>query len=136
MAGRRRKREKEDEFMNSMNGVEKGRRGEDLAVAFLLERGYRILQRNWRKKTGEIDIIADKAGMLVFCEVKSRRGCSFGVGAEAVDARKQHRIIQTALLYLQYFRLVDRPCRFDVIEIDFSGPNLPAVHHIPNAFGG
>ena len=61
MAGRRRKREKEDEFMNSMNGVEKGRRGEDLAVAFLLERGYRILQRNWRKKTGEIDIIADKA---------------------------------------------------------------------------
>ena len=122
--------------MSLMNGVEKGRRGEDLAVAFLLERGYRILQRNWRKKTGEIDIIADKAGILVFCEVKSRRGCSLGAGAEAVDARKQHRIIQTALLYLQYFRLVDRPCRFDVIEIDFSGPNLPAVHHIPNAFGG
>ena len=122
--------------MSLMNGVEKGRRGEDLAVAFLLERGYRILQRNWRKKTGEIDIIADKAGMLVFCEVKSRRGSSFGAGAEAVDPRKQHRIIQTALLYLQYFRLLDRPCRFDVIEIDFSGPNLPAVHHIPNAFGG
>lgn len=119
-----------------MNGVEKGRRGEDLAVAFLLERGYRILQRNWRKKTGEIDIIADKDGILVFCEVKSRRGYSFGAGAEAVDARKQHRIIHTALLYLQYFRLVDRLCRFDVIEIDFSGPNLPSVHHIPNAFGG
>ena len=121
--------------MSLMNGVEKGRRGEDLAVAFLLERGYRILQRNWRKKTGEIDIIADKAGMLIFCEVKSRRGCSFGAGAEAVGARKQHRIIQTALLYLQYFRLADQPCRFDVIEIDFSGPDLPAVRHIPNAFG-
>ena len=120
---------------NFMTGVEKGRRGEDLAAAFLLERGYRILQRNWRRKTGEIDIIAEKSDLLVFCEVKSRTGTCFGVGAEAVDRRKQTKIIRTALLYLQQYHLMDHACRFDVIEIDVAGA-VPLIRHLPNAFGG
>jgi len=121
--------------MSCMNGVEKGRRGEDLAVVFLLERGYQILQRNWRMKTGEIDIIAEQSGTLVFCEVKSRRNLCYGSGAEAVDARKQQRIIRTALLYLQRFHLFNRPCRFDVVEVLMPSPDCPSIHHIPNAFG-
>lgn len=117
-----------------MNGVEKGRCGEDLAAAFLLKRGYRILIRNWRLKTGEIDIIAEQSGVLVFCEVKSRRSLLYGSGAEAVDRRKQQRIIRTALLYMQGLQL-DRPCRFDVIEIMMTSPEYPVVNHIINAFG-
>lgn len=118
-----------------MNCVEKGRRGEDLAAVFLLEQGYLIRHRNWRMKTGEIDIIAEKAGLLVFCEIKSRRNACYGSGAEAVNGRKQQHIIRTALLYLQKFQLFNRPCRFDVVEILMSSPDCPLIHHIPNAFG-
>ena len=118
-----------------MNGVEKGRRGEDLAVVFLLQQDYRILHRNWRMKTGEIDIIAEHLGTLVFCEVKSRTSLCYGSGAEAVNGRKQQRIIRTALLYMQYFHLFSQPCRFDVIEILMTASENPSVRHIPNAFG-
>lgn len=118
-----------------MNGVEKGRRGEDLAVVFLLERGYRILHRNWRMKTGEIDIIAEMEGTLIFCEVKSRNSLRYGSGAEAVDGRKQKRIIRTALLYMQKFQFNDCSCRFDIIEILSPSTEESLVHHIPDAFG-
>ena len=118
-----------------MNGVEQGRRGEDLAVAFLLEQGYRILQRNWREKTGEIDIIAEYAGILVFCEVKSRRSVCFGTGAEAVGRRKQQHIIRTALLYMQKYKGADTPCRFDIMEVIPGHAGITALNHIENAFG-
>jgi putative endonuclease len=118
-----------------MNGVEKGRRGEDLAAAFLLHQGYKILHRNWRMKTGEIDIIAEQLGTVVFCEVKSRTSLCYGSGAEAVNVQKQQRIIRTALLYMQHFHLFSQPCRFDVIEILMTSFENPSVHHIPNAFG-
>ncbi len=121
--------------MISMNCVEKGRRGEDLAAVFLLDRGYQILQRNWRMKTGEIDIIAQRSGELVFCEVKSRSSLCHGSGAEAVNVPKQQRIIRTALLYMQCFHLSNYPCRFDVIEILMGSADQPSIHHIPNAFG-
>ena len=118
-----------------MNCVETGRRGEDLAVVFLLDRGYRILERNWRQKTGEVDIIAEVGGILVFCEVKSRRSVWYGTGAEAVDRRKQQHIIRTALLYMQKFRIKDTPCRFDIIEVMLGYAGQPSLNHIKNAFG-
>ena len=118
-----------------MNGVEQGRRGEDLAVVFLLGRGYRILQRNWRQKTGEIDIIAETAGVLVFCEVKSRRSLCCGTGAEAVGRQKQQHIIRTAMLYMQKYKLTDTPCRFDIIEVMPGYAGQPTLNHIENAFG-
>ena len=118
-----------------MNGVEKGRRGEDLAVAFLLQKGYRVIHRNWRMKIGEIDIIAEDSGTLVFCEVKSRSSLDYGSGAEAVNVQKQQRIMQTALLYMQHFHIIDKPCRFDVIEILKRSSKNPSIHYIPNAFG-
>jgi len=118
-----------------MNGVEKGRCGEDLAVVFLLERGYRILNRNWRVKSGEIDIIAEYGRYLIFCEVKSRSSLRYGSGAEAVDARKQQRILRTAMLYLQRYNRLSSLCRFDVIEILMTSPEHPEIRHIQNAFG-
>ena len=118
-----------------MNGVDQGRRGEDLAVVFLLENGYRILERNWRQKTGEVDIIAKRGRVLVFCEVKSRSSKCFGSGAEAVGRRKQEHIIRTALLYMQKFRLTDTPCRFDIIEVMPGDKGQAVLNHIENAFG-
>ena len=118
-----------------MNGVEKGRRGEDLAVAFLLERGYGILERNWRQKTGEVDIIARCGDMLVFCEVKSRRSLCCGSGAESVDRRKQFHIIRTAMIYMQKLNLTDQACRFDIIEVMPGICGVPVLNHIENAFG-
>ena len=118
-----------------MNGVEKGRRGEDLAVAFLLLKGYKVIHRNWRMKIGEIDIVAEHSGTLVFCEVKSRTSLNYGAGAEAVNSRKQQRIMRTALLYMQHFNIFNQPCRFDVIEILKISSKNPSIHYIPNAFG-
>ena len=118
-----------------MNGVEKGRRGEDLAAAFLLRRNIRIIARNWRCRAGEIDIIAEDSGIVVFCEVKSRESLCFGSGAEAVDCRKQRRILRAASLYLQRMRWENRPCRFDIVEILRQSSGQPEIHHIPDAFG-
>lgn len=117
-----------------MNGVEKGRRGEDLAAAYLFSRGYRICARNWRKKTGEIDLIAEQDGMFVFVEVKSRSSHQFGSGAEAVNRKKQLRIIQVARLYLAENRLQKVRCRFDVIEIYFHKDRETEINHIIGAF--
>ena len=118
-----------------MNGVEKGRRGEDLAAVFLLERGYRIIARNWRRKTGEIDIIAVRGKMLVFCEVKCRRGYAYGSGAEAVGRKKQLHIIYTAMLYMQKTGQSENLCRFDIVEVYMPDSDHPVINHIMNAFG-
>ena len=122
--------------MKIMNCVEKGHRGEDLAVAFLFAKKYRILTRNWRIKAGEIDIIALDGQTLVFCEVKSRSSTRFGTGAEAVDARKQRKIVQVAMLYLQRYSLWNQRCRFDVIEILQPSLGEPQIRHFINAFNG
>ena len=122
--------------MKKMNCVEKGHRGEDLAVDFLFVKGYRILTRNWRIKAGEIDIIAQDGDTLVFCEVKSRSSTRFGTGAEAVDVRKQRKIAQVATLYLQRYRLSNQRCRFDVIEILQPEQDQPQIQHFINAFSG
>ena len=122
--------------MKKMNCVEKGHRGEDLAAAFLCAKGYRILTWNWRIKAGEIDIIALDGETLVFCEVKSRSSTCFGTGAEAVDARKQRKILQVAKLYLQRYNLWNQRCRFDVVEILQPTQREPQIRHFMNAFSG
>lgn len=116
-----------------MNCLMTGRRGEDLAAVFLLEKGYRLLERNWRTRAGEIDIIVEVHGVIVFCEVKARRSNRYGSGSEAVNRRKQLKLIQIATLYLQKHGKLESRCRFDVLEIDF-GNGKEAVRHIENAF--
>ena len=108
-----------------------GKLGEDLACAELERRGYAILDRRYRTKFGEIDIVASDAGTTVFVEVKTRVGEAFGGGAEALTAWKQRRVTQMAVDYLARHRLHDRPCRFDVvtIEMDDGRPRIQVYAH-------
>lgn len=95
-----------------------GSRYEETATAFLEQNGFRILEQNYRNRTGEIDIIAREGQYLVFVEVKYRRDGSCGFPEEAVDSRKQHKIRRTASCYLYGKGYGDStPCRFDVVSI-------------------
>ena len=94
-----------------------GRVGEEAAVAALRGHGYRILDRNVRFRRGELDVIAEEAGDLVFVEVKARRSGSHGTPAEAVVGRKQRVLAHLAAAYLARRALDERPCRFDVVEV-------------------
>ncbi|MBX3121444.1 MAG: YraN family protein [Nitrospira sp.] len=111
-----------------------GDEGEGQAEAYLRRQGYRILGRNVRSPLGELDLIADDGGTLVFVEVKRRRSGAYGGAIEAVDARKRAKLIQLASQYLAQHRLHDRPCRFDVVLIQDDAGSGAAVQHIANAF--
>jgi putative endonuclease len=110
-----------------------GKLGEDLACAELERRGYAILERRYRTRFGEIDIVAREGGTTVFVEVKTRVGEQFGGGAEALTAWKQRRITQMAVDYLARHRLHDRPCRFDVVTIEMEG-GQPLIQVYAHAF--
>lgn len=119
-----------------MNHIELGKWGEAKARSFLSAKGYQILATHYQIKSGEIDIVAQDADVIVFVEVKTRRSSAFGTPAEAVNYRKQRKIIATALCYLQFSALQDRAVRFDVIEVYLSFQQKSQIHHIINAFGG
>ena len=110
-----------------------GKLGEDLACAELERLGYAILDRRYRTKYGEIDIVAREAGTTVFVEVKTRVGEQVGGGAEALTAWKQRRITQMAVDYLARHRLHDQPCRFDVVTIEMEG-GQPRIQVYAHAF--
>ena len=118
------------------NTAETGSKGEEYAAAYLRKRRYRILGRNFRTKYGEIDIIAAKGSYTVFVEVKTRHENSLTMPFEAVDLRKQRRIITTAAIYCKEKGLYDKPLRFDVIEVYVDRQSLKclSVNHIENAF--
>jgi putative endonuclease len=95
-----------------------GASGEDAAAAWYLAAGYTVLDRNWRVREGELDLVAVRGGELVFCEVKTRRGDRFGAPAEAVTAAKQRRLRQLALRWLDAHATVRaRELRFDVAAV-------------------
>jgi putative endonuclease len=110
-----------------------GKIGEDLACAELTRRGYAIIDRRYRTRFGEIDIVARQGDMIVFVEVKARASLQFGDGAAAVTSGKQRRISQMAVDYMVRRRLEDRPCRFDVVSVDLSSEQ-PIVEVYPDAF--
>ncbi len=102
-----------------MNKRQIGAEYEQKAVQYLQEAGYHILDRNYRCRMGEIDIIAMQKGYLCFVEVKYRSGHRQGLPEEAVNYRKQQTIIRTAEVYMKQKRIsFDTPCRFDVVAID------------------
>lgn len=103
---------------------ELGKHGEDIAVAELERRGYAILARRYRTRHGEIDIVADDDGTIVFVEVKARATAEFGTAAEAVTVWKQRRLAAMAADYLARNTMIDRPCRFDVVAIDGVGEGM------------
>lgn len=112
-----------------------GKSGEDLAVRYLRKKNYRIIERNFRSKIGEIDIIARHSRTLIFCEVKTRLNKAFGQPFEAVTPHKQRKIRKVADMYMAV--AVDPKefdsVRFDVISVLADGISLD-VRHIENAF--
>jgi putative endonuclease len=111
-----------------------GKQGEALAADYLADRGFTILARNHRTPVGELDLIARDRRYLLFVEVKTRKGTTFGLPAEAVGAHKQRQILRAAQWYLASGKHPELQPRFDVIAV-IVGPGEPAITHIPNAFG-
>lgn len=112
-----------------------GQTGEDYAAHYLQERGYTILERNWRTRSGEIDIIAASGDVYVFVEVRTRSSSRFGTPAESVDSRKQRKVRHLAQQYLYHKKIVNRQIRFDVIAVLLdSHRQVIGLSHIDNAF--
>ena len=111
-----------------------GKRGEDVACAELERRGYVILERRFRTRRGELDIIARDGNVIVFVEVKARASGDFGTPLEAVGWRKRRRMCGIAAAYLVEKKLGDPPCRFDVVSVIEQPGAQPAVELISGAF--
>jgi putative endonuclease len=110
-----------------------GREGEEKAVFYLKQKGYRILERNYRAERGEIDIIALDQDTLVFVEVKTKRHDNFGEPESWVGRKKQEKIGKAAQVYLQKHSMEDKDCRFDVIGITTEKQKM-IIRHIQDAF--
>lgn len=117
----------------SQEKKEIGQKGEDLAVDFLKGLGYQILERNYRCKLGEVDIIARDNESLVFIEVRGRSSLAFGLPQESINRKKQHQISKVALEYLTRKKVKNTPARFDVVAISLK-PGKEKVEHIKDAF--
>lgn len=119
-----------------MSGPDKdniGKQGEKIAVSYLKKNGYRICETNFRCALGEIDIVAREKKELVFIEVKTRKSQALGYPEQAVGLRKQKKLSQLALMYLQKNRLADVCARFDVVAITML-PQGNEIVLIKNAF--
>lgn len=106
-----------------------GKLGEDLACKYLQDKGYKIIERNFEARQGEIDIIAKDQNELVFIEVKTRSNISYGKPAEAVNEIKQNHLIKTIEYYVYSRHLEDEFIRIDIIEI-YLLKNKYRVNHI------
>lgn len=112
-----------------------GFKGEEAALRYLENNGYRILSRNYSCSLGEIDMVAMDGEVLVFVEVRSRSGTDFGLAQESITSRKQSRLRQLAWYYLKTEGRTGSDCRFDVIAILFDGEGkVEKLEHIENAF--
>ncbi len=112
-----------------------GKRGEDLAATWLEQRGYTILERNWRRPCGELDLIAEREGEIVGVEVKTRTGAAMGEPEEAVTRSKQRKLMLTIQTYLMESGAEQRPYRLDVLAVRLTpgGAHLETRHY-PAAF--
>jgi len=115
------------------SNIQKGKEGEKKAEDYLKEQGYRILYRNWRTRRGEIDLIAEKDGTLVFAEVKTLPASTLETVEHVLGGIKQKKIIETAKCFLLENRQYSNSyIRFDVLIVDV--PFYSPVYHIKNAF--
>ena len=114
---------------------ELGRAGEEYAARYLRRQGFRVVARGVRYARGELDLVAWDGPTLVFVEVKTRISSQRGLPGEAVDQRKQRRMTRAAMLYLKQHRLLNHPCRFDVVAIVWPpASRQPEIELIRNAF--
>ena len=118
-----------------MNKQETGQLGEDLACKALKQKGYRILERNYRCRYGEIDIVAQKNGCLVFVEVRCKTGTAFGTPEESVTALKKKRLTASIMSYLESHENLPENWRVDFVAVDLAagGANPSRIEIIENA---
>ncbi len=119
--------------MKGADRIRTGKKGEDIAVAYLKKEGYEVLERNYRCLFGEVDIIAKDGDTIVFVEVKSRRSEQFGVPQMAVGMEKQKKLSRISMKYLEDRNLYPCNARFDVVAVKIF-PEGGGVELIQNAF--
>jgi len=115
-------------------GPHSGAPGEAMACRHLEGKGYVILARNFRCRSGEVDVVARHGVATVFVEVKERHGSSHGAGCESVTFGKRRRIVRAARLYAAAHGLDEAPLRFDVVSIDWTDAGRPQIRHDQGAF--
>lgn len=114
---------------------ETGDQGEAIAARHLEGKGYLILARNWRHGHGELDLIAEQAGVLVFVEVRARHGDAYGAPEETLGPAKRAKLMETAQAWLSIHDRLESPARLDVIAIDLNSRNdVRRISHYENAF--
>lgn len=111
-----------------------GKFGEDFAVEFLKNNGYRILKRNFRTNLGEIDIVTQHHDTICFIEVKARNTILQGTPWDAISRFKKRKLIQVALCYLKFHNLIDVKARFDVVAVTKNNQGKYQIEIIKNAF--
>lgn len=119
------------------NRRELGSWGEQVALEHLEARGYKILEQNWRCRLGEIDIVAQEKEIIVFVEVKTRRGRGFGLPEEALTPKKAQRLLDLGQQYLMKKNIVDVEWRIDLVAVEV-GQNRKILRceHVPNVVWG
>lgn len=120
-----------------MSTINFGNYGEDLACKYLKDLGYKVLERNFRIRGGEIDIVAKDKEYLVFVEVKARWSHEYGLPVESITPWKIKALLKTALFYLMKIRWGDKPYRIDMVSVDFAekipptgGPKIELIKNI------
>lgn len=121
-------------LVSRLRGPHRGTPGESLACRHLAGKGFAILARNYRCRSGEVDVIARHGEATVFVEVKERHGASHGVGCDSVTFGKRRRIVRAARLYAASHGLDETPLRFDVVSIDWTDGGRPVIRHDQGAF--
>ncbi|WP_379151268.1 YraN family protein [Paenibacillus sp. sgz5001063] len=121
---------------NPYTRKQKGADGERAALQYLSSQGYRIIERNWRCRSGELDIIAEYGEVLVFIEVRSRSGSPLqGTPEESVDERKIRQVRATAQVYIHMKSEYERRVSFDVVTVMLNEDrSIASLHHIRDAF--
>jgi putative endonuclease len=120
-------------LLERIRGPRAGLEGEDLACRHLAAQGYAILARNFRCRSGEVDVVARDGAVTVFVEVKHRRGSAHGAGHESVTFGKRRRIVRAARIFASARGLTESPLRFDVVSIDETD-GVPQIRHDRGAF--
>jgi len=111
-----------------------GATGEELAISYLKKLGYRIVERNFRCKLGEIDVVAYDGNTLVFVEVRTKKSRHFGSPVSSVSYQKQRKLISLAKFYIKKHKLFNKSARFDVVGVRFDSDGSYRINLIQNAF--
>lgn len=114
--------------------INAGKRGENLAVSYLKRQRYKIIEKNYKTKYGEIDIVGNDKGCISFIEVRSQNTQKFGLPEYSISRRKQTQIAKMALSYIKRYNLEDRVSRFDVVCVEDVSSSSPKMRLIKNAF--